>query len=247
MTVFLTEKSFTGLCSALFYSFTEGIIPDRVFEYGKVSQNFTDNYIVIENDEEKAERVSKALKKYCGSETFNYIGVCLLSCEENALKTAFDFAYLTLRERKNVIDRLALKQVSDFLFTVKRVLYERHKFTGFIRFKETARGILYAPYSPDNDITELLCPHFVKRLSNVPFIIHDVKRNVAGVSDGRRFTIMKTENQAVLELSKDEKEWENLWKDYYKAANIKERKNRKQQNNLMPMRYRKFLPETYEI
>ncbi len=247
MTIFLAEKSFTGLCSALFYSFTEGIMPDRVFECGKVSQNLTDSYTVIENDEEKAERVAKALKRYCGRETFNYIGVCLLSCDNNALKTAFDFAYLTLRERKSVIDRLALKAVSDFLFTVKTVLNEKHRFTGFIRFKETARGILYAPYSPDNDITELLCPHFVKRLSDVPFIIHDVKRNVAGVSDGRRFTIMKTENQAVLDLSKDEKEWENLWKEYYKAVNIKERKNRKQQNNLMPMRYRKFLPETYEV
>nr|MBO4517565.1 TIGR03915 family putative DNA repair protein [Clostridia bacterium] len=241
MTVFLTEKSFTGLCSALFYSFTERIIPDRVFELGKVPQNLTDSYITIENDDENAERVAKALKKYCKNETFNYIGVCLLSCEQNTLKTAFDFAHLILRERKNVIDRLDLQAVSDFLFTVKKVLFERHRFTGFIRFKETARGILYAPYSPDNDITELLCPHFVRRLSGVPFIIHDIKRNIAGVSDGRHFTIMKTENQAVLELSKDEKEWETLWQDYYKAANIKERKNRRQQNNFMPLRYRKFL------
>ena len=138
------------------------------------------------------------------------------------------------------------EEIFVFDFTVKKVMSENHRLKGFIRFKETANGILYAPCSPDNDITELLCPHFVQRLSNVPFIIHDVKRNKAGVSDGKRFKIMTTETDAILNLSGDEKKWETLWKNYYRAVNIKERKNKKQQDNLMPVRYRKFLPETYE-
>ena len=246
MTVFLTEKSLTGLCCALFYAFTERVLPDNVCIRGLSARNFTDGYIDIENDGENARRVSKALKKYGGEKCLRYLKICLLSCDENALKTAFDYAHFTLIIRRDASSFLAEKRVSDFFFCIKKVLYEKHRFTGFIRFKETARGILYAPYSPDNDITELLCPHFVARLSSIPFIIHDVKRNKAGVSDGKGYTIMKTEGQAVLDLSEDEKKWENLWKDYYKAVNIKERRNRKQQNNLMPVRYRRFLSETYE-
>lgn len=246
MTVFLAEKSLTGLGCALFYSFTERVKPDNIFDRGDYSANFADNAIIIQNDEKKAERVLNALKKYGGRKFIPYLSVCLLSCDDNALKIAFGYAYFTLSERRDVSAHLSEKCVSDFFFCIKKVLYEKHKFTGFIRFKETARGILYAPYSPDNDITELLCPHFLARLSGVPFVIHDVKRKIAGVSDGRRFTIMKTNNQAVLDLSKDETAWENLWKNYYKAVNIKERKNKKQQDTLMPVRYRKFLPETYE-
>lgn len=246
MTIFLTEKTLTGLSSALFYSFTERVIPDSVFEYGTVMQNLTDNHIVIERDAKTARRVNTALTKYAGTQIIDYLKICLLSCDDNAINAAFNYAYFTLLERRNVSEILSDKRVSDFYYIIKKVLNEKHRFTGFIRFKETASGILYAPYSPDNDITELLCPHFVSRLSAVPFIIHDIKRNIAGVSDGKNFKIMKTENKAILKLSENEKNWENLWKNYYNAVNIKERRNKKQQNNLMPLRYRKFLPETYE-
>lgn len=246
MTVFLTDRTFTGLCSALFYAFTENILPDRIFERENCVKNFTDCYITINSEESKAQRVDRALKKFGGETVVNSIKICLLSCNDNALKIAFDFCYMTLQQRRNIITMLADKTVATFLDTTKKVSWEKHKFMGFIRFKETARGILYAPYSPDNDITVILCPHFVARLSGVPFIIHDVKRNKVGVSDGRRFKIMTTESKAVLELSENETAWENLWKNYYKAVNIKERRNKKQQDNLMPVRYRKFLPETYE-
>ncbi len=246
MIVFLTEKSLTGLSSALFYSFTERVTPDGIFERDSIMQNLTDRYTVIENDNVKARRVNAALIKYAGAEIISYLKICLLSCDDNALTAAFNYAHFTLLKKSNVAEMLSDKRVSDFYYLIKKVLNEKHRFTGFIRFKETASGVLYAPYSPDNDITELLCPHFVNRLSAVPFVIHDVKRNIAGVSDGKRFKIMKTETQAVLNLSENEREWENLWKDYYNAVNIKERRNKKQQNNLMPLRYRKFLPETYE-
>ena len=246
MTVFLVEKSLQGLCSALFYAFENKTAPDGVFERGVIYKNFTDTFIEIETDNEKAQRVYSAIKKYGGTNAARYLKICLLSGEDLAIKTAFDFAYLTLSKRRDVSGFLSCRAVSDFYYTIKKVFNERHRFTGLIRFKETASGILYAAYSPDNDITELLCPHFISRLSAVPFIIHDVKRNKAGVSNGKNYTIMETENPATLNLSADEKAWENLWKNYYKAVNIKERKNKRQQDNLMPRRYRKFLPETYE-
>lgn len=246
MTVFLIEKSIDGLYSALFYAFEQKTLPDAVFERGNICNNFTDKYIEIMTEKEKSRRVLTAIKKYGGKSAALYIEICLLSGDENALKIAFDFAYLTLSKRRDVSGFLANRAVSIFYYTIKKVFNERHRFFGLIRFKETASGVLYAAYSPDNDITELLCPHFIKRLSCVPFIIHDVKRNKAGVSNGKEYKIMETENKAALNLSEDEKAWENLWKNYYKAVNIKERKNKRQQDNLMPRRYRKFLPETYE-
>ena len=115
-----------------------------------------------------------------------------------------------------------------------------------MRFKETESGVLYAPYSPDNDITALLMPHFMKRLPYRPFVIHDLKRKTVGISDGRTFRMVKTDALAEITLSKDEKEYENLFKSYFKSITIKERKNLKQQDNFLPKRYRKHLPETYE-
>ncbi len=246
MTVFVTELSIKGLCCALFYAFTEKIFPDDIKGGYLHGETFVDTYVKISVDQTKYMRVKRALIKYGGGETFTDIEVCLRSCDEKAYKVAFDYCKLILEKRRAVFTDLNDKRVSDFTYVVNKVYYERHKFTGFIRFKETASGILYAAYSPDNDITELLCPHFVKRLSLIPFIIHDVKRGTVGVSDGKTFNIVHTKRTAELVLSEDEKSWEELWKRYYKSVNIKERKNKKQQDNYLPVRYRKFMSETQD-
>ena len=185
-----------------------------------------------------------AILKYGGGETVNDLQVCLNACEETAFKTAFDYARLVLDRRHAVFTELADKRVSEFTFLVNKVRYERHRILGFIRFKETESGILYAPYSPDNDITEMVMPHFLQRLSGTPFAIHDVKRGKVCISDGKSFKVFFTEDGAELNLSEEEKEWESLWKRYYKSVNIKERKNKAQQNRCMPVRYRKFMSET---
>ena len=245
MTVFFTEKSIDGLCAALEFAFTQKIVPDSVAERSTPAKNFIDQNIIIENARIKTERVFKALKNYLGK-SVGYVNICLLSSTESALDIAFKFAYKSLKTRNNLLPFLADKTVSDFLSTIKTVLNEKHRFTGFIRFKETKSGILYAQYSPDNDITELLCAHFNRRFYGTPYVIHDSKRKKAGVSNGKDFKIINAEGQATLNLSADETAWESLWKDYYNAVNIKERKNHRQQVSLMPLKYRKFLPETYE-
>ena len=246
MTIFTVEKSLNGLYSALFFAFERKILPDYISERETRCKNFTDTFIDIKTDERKAQRVEQAIIRYSGEKTVAFLQVCLLSGEDRAIKVAFDLAYLSISQKIYALNLLSDKVVSTFLYTIKKVLNEKHRFKGFIRFKETASGILYAEYAPDNDITDLLCPHFVQRLSAVPFVIHDVKRNKAGVSNGKEYKIMAVDKTATLNLSEDEKAWEDLWKNYYKAVNIKERKNKKQQDNLMPLRYRRFLSETYE-
>ena len=107
---------------------------------------------------------------------------------------------------------------------------------------ECAGGVLYAPYSPDNNITVLLMAHFAVRLKSEKFVIHDLNRKIAGMYDGREW-IMGYAGKADIYLSEQEKAFESLWKKYYKAVDIKERPHEKQMKRSMPVRYWKFLPE----
>lgn len=247
MTIFVTEKSINGLLSALYYSFTEKIRPDKVFECGVYQPLLGADIINIPLFPTHIERVKNALFRYGGTDVIYYIKACLLSCEESALFVAFNYAYLTLEQRKNMQGNLAEPCVAEFEYTVQKVLNERHRAHGFLRFKENANGILYAPFSPDNDITELVAPHFFQRLGKIPFVIHDLKRNRIAISDGFSLKFGYTDKPAILDLSENEKDVEALFKKYYNSVNIKERKNKRQQNSYMPIRYRKFMPETYEI
>lgn len=245
MTVFITTKNEDGLYSALFYAFSGKIFPDRIITPSEPAA-FTDKNVNISVDCKNAARVKSAILKYGGEQSVNAVKVCLLSCENDALTVAFNFCAETLKARQNRLENVALRSTTDFLFAVKKVLHERHKYTGFLRFRESFSGVLYAPYSPENDITELMTPHFVRRL-NSPFIIHDVRRNIVSISDGATFKIVKTQLKAEFTASEQETECENLFRSYFNAVNIKARKNVRQQNNLMPKKYRKFMTENTEF
>ncbi len=246
MKIFVVKNCIEGLLSALFYSFTENIYPDYVEDKDRFQPRLDALTIDVPTDNAKNERVKAALFKYGGDDVIAHLKVCLLSCEKDALSIAFRYAHFMLEERKDVSERLGNKCVSDFSYTVQRVLHERHIVTGFLRFKESARGVMYAEYAPDNDITALLAPHFLRRLGAIPFIIHDGKRGKVAISNGRAIKICETNLPTDFSPSEVEAEMNVLWRRYFQEINIKERKNTRQQDGFFPRRYRKYCFETWE-
>ncbi len=246
MKMFVIDKSIDGILSALYISFTEKLTPDFVVDNISYQPLIDCLPIEIETNLEHANRVKTALFKYGGNDIIAHLKVCLLSCEKDALLVAFNYAYFMLKKRQDVSNMLAEKKVSDFSFMVQKVLHERHIVLGFLRFKESANGVLYAQYAPDNDITELIAPHFLRRLSNTPFIIHDGKRNKIAISNGKTIKVQYTDLPANFSPSQNEENFNLLWKKYFRAINIKERKNTSQQDRYFPRRYRKYSFETWE-
>ena len=246
MKTFIVENGINGILSALFISFSEKIFPDSV-EDEKLYQPRLDGVnIKIATNIQNAERVKKALFKYGGDDIIAHLRVCLSSCDSRALTYAFNYGYLTLKQRTDVSKNLSEKFVSDFSYIVQKVLHERHILTGMLRFAESSSGVLYARYSPDNDVTSILAPHFLKRLGHTPFIIHDVKRGKIAISNGRAIKIDFTDLPPTFTPSENEEKLKALWRKYYNKINIEERKNPRQQDGYFPRRYRQYCFETYE-
>jgi len=244
--VFIVEKGIDGLLAALYVSFTEKIIPKDIFLWDTYQTVMGAEVIHAGADEKSRERVKKALFKYGGDLIIYHLKACLSSDEPMAYMTAFDFAYLTLATRRDVSKNHANPKVAKFNYTVNKVLNEKHRLKGFIRFTETDTGVLYAAFAPDNDIVDLIAPHFAERLQGIPFVLHDLKRNRVAVSDGKLIKYGYTDTPATVVLSDDEERFKELFAQYFKDVNIPERKNLRQQNNYMPKKYRKFMFETYE-
>lgn len=155
-------------------------------------------------------------------------------------------AYLYLRE---ILGQRAPAREKTYLSCVRNAADVLHKIgkeiehlKGFLRFRETAHGVYYAACAPDNDVVPSLAPHFIRRLA-CPFIIHDISRGYALCYNGEK-TICIEAKEAEIPLSASEEEFAALWASYFKNVAIRARKNQKQQDNLMPRRYRKFMPET---
>lgn len=195
----------------------------------------------VVTDENKAERVRAkihALDRGAAED------ITLLLKSNAPLKenVAFEYIKLIIQNGGAVRAMLANPTVIEMSEIRSRVSFEAHRLKGLLRFMENADGVMYAPYSPDNDITDILAVHFAARFSGRPFVIHDIKRKIAAMYDGNEI-VMTYAGDAEIYLSEYEDYFQNLWKQYYKSVNIASRPHEKQMKGYMPVRYWKFLPE----
>ncbi|MBR2646154.1 MAG: TIGR03915 family putative DNA repair protein [Clostridia bacterium] len=166
----------------------------------------------------------------------------LRSGMDNNEQIAFRYFHTLTKEKRPIGKMLSNPDVFAAVECMRKVGFEVHRFHGFIRFMETASGALYAPFAPDNDICDLLAPHFRARLPQFPFVLHDTKRKKAAVYDGKNVFLAPLCDAEIM-LSADENAWQALWKRYYAAVNIPSRERLRQMRGYMPARYWKFLPE----
>ena len=200
--------------------------------------------VYLQTDSLKAEKARRRLCSF-DRECLSDLRLLLRCGKTDRFQVAFGYLKAIANAKAPVRARLADRAVFIAMEYVKKVRYEIHRFHGFIRFMETASGALYAPFSPDNDICDLLVPHFRARLPAYPFVLHDVSRKKAAVYDGEHVFVAPL-TQAEVVLSAKENEWQALWKQYYAAVNIPSRERLKQMRGYMPARYWKFLPEKNE-
>ena len=242
MKIFITDGSPISFYTAVFDAYSENncmITCENDFQLSLDSE-----LMRIDCDEEKYTRVRQFIAKY-DSYAEEDILLVLRSCDKHKEQIAFEYIKKLIQIKAPIRKRLSLTEVINFNNVLYKVTNEAHKLKGFLRFTECAGGVLYAPYSPDNNVTDLLMKHFAERLKSEKFIIHDLRRKIAGIYNGLEWTLCYADRTEIC-LSENEKAFENLWKKYYKAVNIEERPHEKQMKGYMPVRYWKFLPEKNE-
>lgn len=246
MTTYFFDGTKNGLLTCIFESFYEKRIPDDVTTEC-VQCGLLDEIVTIKTDNEKAERVYKCLKNCKTKYLVSDFNITFRSGEKKRFKVLFDYLNIAISNKNiDVSKAFALPEIQAFTDLKNRIYTETHRFKGFLRFMETEKGFYYACYEPDNDITELLVPHFTARLQS-PFIIHDIKRNILALCDGKRYKILNGGNNGVtVFMSESEEIFLDLWQQYYKSINIEERKNLRQMRNYIPERYWKNLSEKQE-
>ena len=243
MKVYFFDDGKAGFYSAVFNAYEQKRENDAYLTSLNTFQcAFGDESERVETDETKAARVQKSVRLFGGMKADNDIKTAFRSdCPEKA-QIAFCYVKRLLKEKRDISRSFSFDEVMPFNTLVDKVWLERHRFTGFLRFEETKNGFLYAEYAPDNDITDLLAPHFVKRI-NLPFVICDVKRNRFAAWNGKELALFDSEMPTNILRSKLEKDVNALWRGYFKATNVKERPHPKQQDGYLPRRYRKFMSE----
>jgi probable DNA metabolism protein len=251
MNIFIYDKTFEGLLTLIFDSYELKIIPDRIVSSVSFqSALFGEKYEVV-SDINKAERVWKGLSAKLSEEGCQRLYKAHLTESEEAdmiifkqIRNIFSKKYNIERDYRDELV-LGIKNLS------RKVSREACRMIEFVRFQKTADNIYFSPISPDYNVLPLIGKHFRNRFNDQQWVIYDVKRKYGLFYDLKEVSEITIANryfgtQGKIEdtvLSNDEKQFQSLWKEYFSAINIKERKNLRQQMHFMPMKYRKFLTE----
>lgn len=139
---------------------------------------------------------------------------------------------------------LAEEPVHSVNRIARHISHEAHKYKGFVRFREVAAGFLYAQIEPEGYILPLIAPHFVGRVGDRPWMIHDLCRSRAALYDLTSWRLVRdVELTAEPDLTATEQEYAALWQRYFQRHAIAERHNSKLQQKHVPLRYRRHLTE----
>ena len=248
--MYLYDGSFDGFLTVVFEIYASKRKPLRIVREKSWQQGFFEEPIYIMYKSDKTERVWKGIVKRTNKRVARMIYLSFLSEMPDIEMTLYTYLEKLFAgaNYRNLLDNEAF----ELYQIARKVSLEVHRFTGFVRFQDTSDGLLFAAIEPDHNILSLLAPHFARRFGNQTWVIYDSGRD-KGIFykkpeiheitlNDKQFSSITGEITASAK-SENEELYRSLWKAYYKAINIPERKNTRLMLNLLPRRYWKYLPE----
>lgn len=246
MKIYLYDDTFEGLLTSIYDAFySNGSPPTSI--YGKSQTNtplLLGNIVEISTDINKFKKVKNAIINKINFLSLKKIYFVFLSNYEDKGIIIFNYLKIAFKLGPDVHDFLNINVIRLVDNITKKVLNECHRFEGFIRFNQIEEKLLYSSIEPDNDILELIGDHFKNRFPREYFIIHDISRQKALIYNTNFYEIIDMDIETYEKLKFHNDEYTDLWKTYFKATTIQERKNLKLQCRMMPKRYWKHILET---
>ena len=239
--VLLYDGSFEGFLSLVYEVYYEKLCVDAIVKELPKTLLF-ERFHEVFTDETNARKVLEAITKHFTKDqqrTICNIFLCDNREHEMSLLEYIRIGFKNPKELHNI--------TNANLFYIqnleKELLSLVHKMYGFTRFEELEDGTLYAKIETKFNIVPFLGDHFAKRLGNIPFIIHDVKRSLAFIKNDDIREIRSIASFDAPTYSDDEEKFKALWKTFFKSAAVESRYNPKLQKNWVPLLYRTYMSE----
>lgn len=249
MRVLRYDGSFFGLICTLAPFLRNHQLPDAI------ERENTRQPSLIAVDEER-EKVSTALSPVLASdpEVFRLPGVSQESwlnawhaflSEAPGIELAIARYLLLAIEKKGIVNaHLTDDRVRNIQRLARKVLFERHRFMGLLRFRNIGANLYYASINSDNFILPILGQFFVERFADQQWIIHDRKREVAAVYNLHSWTIVERAAADMPADSAQEDIAQRLWQCFFDSIAVRERLNLALQQKFIPQKYWQDLIET---
>lgn len=252
MIVFIYDKTFEGLLTAVFDAYVRRSFPDALRMEGEPLPLFCEETVTICSDPQKADRVWKGLHKKLSAIPLSMLTMSWLSELPEVDMLLFRYIRKAIDAPRSIEMNFGDPDVLALSKIWKKVSGERHHIMQFLRFQKAADGTYFSAVEPIYNVLPLVVPHLQNRFGDQRWLIYDMRREYGYYYDLKETTEVRFEQKEAHLLSgflsedimdKDEKLFQQMWKEYFKTIAIKERINPKLHRQNMPARFWKYMTE----
>ena len=235
------DGSFEGFLCCVFESFEKREMPDAIVTPEQEQETLFSRK-VIAADGKKADRVFQSIPRKISGLAGDLVRKGFLTCLEEKELVLLRFLRLGFHYGAPVTDMLQNDTVSTLQKAVKFLENESHLTKEFLRFSVFGESMA-AEIEPKNFVLPLLAPHFCSRFYWQNFLIYDSVHGAALVHSPGEDKIIPVESISFPAPDREEREYRELWRQFYRTAANESRCNPRCRMTHMPKHYWKHMTE----
>lgn len=251
MKIYTCEDRLTDIMTCIYDAWSEALkIGHNQIQLRKepvFQQTMFDEYIHIDGDSSKAEKVIRSIRRSISEEAYLNIYYATLCADEDALQAIYNFLRVGFAVGNTVLAQYTNPHVMRLLEIRRKVSNEAHHFREFARFQSLNSKVYVSHLEPKNDVIMLVGNHFADRMPSEHWMIIDDNRKTAcvHVKNGENYLRYLTDKEfeTLRQTESYEDEYTDMWKTFFHAISIEQRKNYVCQRNLFPLWKRKHAVE----
>lgn len=264
-TIFTCNDSFEAMMTCIYQAWDSrlGHRNIRLMLEPVEQQELFCDYIHVDGDPEKTEKVIRSIQRKISGEAYSQIFKASMSFEPDRLDTIYRFLLLGFAYGRKVTDMLFEPAVIRILELSRKVGNEAHYFREFTRFvsvnlrpsggealsprQDFSEKVYVAHIEPKCNILTITARHFEDRMPSEHWMILDDNRQLAAVHPKDQplylMNLSPVHLERLLELERERDLYTDLWQEFFDTIGIDARANSKCQRTMMPLWYRKHMTE----
>jgi probable DNA metabolism protein len=243
------DSSWNGLLTTFNHCLNQDIQIAEIVSLQTQTFSLFGEPVIVNTNLMEAGKLKEYIKKRMGENPLRLMYHAWLSEERSIEDALYQYLLLGLREGKKFSNFLTNEYVLHIETLAKKVMREKHRYLGLLRFTTIQDDILLAEFEPDYFILPLLAKPFFDRLGSEDFIIFDKKRKKILIKEQGNLYFQTVDDELIssLKTQQDDKTYENLWITYFKTIAITLRHNLKLQRSRVPFKCVPYLTESTAI
>jgi len=248
--VYVYDGSFDGLLSAIVQGYRRKEVPVVVPRAAHAPGLFAQP-LAIATDPEESERLAEGLRQRGAGGVLDTLYRAFLSEDPAAPEAIHGHVRAVMEGGRDATTNPLAEATWTVERLAKRTGREVHRMHAFVRFERAEGGVYAATVEPVCDVLPLVGDFFQARFASQPWAIYDARRGyglyydlaTVRVVDAVLLADAPTPTESSQAEPAPEERYQTLWRTYFEAVDIPERRNLKLQLRHMPKRYWKHLTE----